>query len=386
MPPLAAAMLDLRRFLLRLAAVAGSALVAPAQGDPAAQAAADLATLSTEWRAAQTAFRDESIKVFGSPEYLAALAAGDNDRLRALRDALPAPDAAAFGRRALALASKHDDHGGAFVVFAAQQFASVPAVATEAADLLGGRYVMDPAIVRFLEHPTALLAMLDWDAGLTLLGRIEEAHEGAIAAAWAKYWLALSLVTSRRANEGSPRVVGLLADAERLAAGTMLAERIAAPRFERERLQVGMTVPDIVGVDMDGQPMQLSALRGKVVVLVFWSFGVTAERTILAVQSQLVERHKDKPMVLVGVNGDTNKAHYERGLKLHGVTWRSFTDGGNGQSGPIATRWNVRSWPTFFVIDHEGLIQFRGGDEVAVEKVLAPLILAADKAAATAAR
>ena len=62
-----------------------------------------------------------------------------------------------------------------------------------------------------------------------------------------------------------------LAMAEQLApADSTLALRIAAPKFERERLQVGMVAPDIVGKDLDGVEFKLSDYRGKVVVLDFW--------------------------------------------------------------------------------------------------------------------
>jgi hypothetical protein len=40
----------------------------------------------------------------------------------------------------------------------------------------------------------------------------------------------------------------------------------------------------------------------------------------------------------------------------------------------------------YFVIDHEGLIQFRGADVQQIERVVAPLVEAADKAAASAGR
>lgn len=40
--------------------------------------------------------------------------------------------------------------------------------------------------------------------------------------------------------------------------------------FERERLQIGMEAPDIVGPDIDGVEFKLSDYRGKVVVIDFW--------------------------------------------------------------------------------------------------------------------
>ena len=57
-----------------------------------------------------------------------------------------------------------------------------------------------------------------------------------------------------------------------LAPNTTLADRIAGPAFEKERLQIGMTAPDIVGEDVDGVKFKLSDYRGKVLVVDFWGF------------------------------------------------------------------------------------------------------------------
>jgi hypothetical protein len=36
------------------------------------------------------------------------------------------------------------------------------------------------------------------------------------------------------------------------------------------KLAVGRTAPEIIGKDLDGKPMKLSAFRGKIVMLDFW--------------------------------------------------------------------------------------------------------------------
>jgi hypothetical protein len=38
------------------------------------------------------------------------------------------------------------------------------------------------------------------------------------------------------------------------------------------------------------------------------------------------------------------------------ITWRSWFDGG-GTSGPIASKWNVRGWPTLYLLDAKGVIR-----------------------------
>ena len=39
------------------------------------------------------------------------------------------------------------------------------------------------------------------------------------------------------------------------------------------------------------------------------------------------------------------------------ITWRSFADLGNAGAGPIAKQWNLSATPTFYLIDHRGVIR-----------------------------
>jgi hypothetical protein len=41
------------------------------------------------------------------------------------------------------------------------------------------------------------------------------------------------------------------------------------------------------------------------------------------------------------------------------IVWRSFVDAGNAGAGPIATRWNLSATPTFYAIDHRGVIRYK---------------------------
>ena len=46
-------------------------------------------------------------------------------------------------------------------------------------------------------------------------------------------------------------------------------------------------------------------------------------------------------------------------IEKENITWRSFVDAGNAGAGPIATRWNLSATPTFYVIDHKGVIRYK---------------------------
>jgi len=73
-------------------------------------------------------------------------------------------------------------------------------------------------------------------------------------------------------------------------------------------------------------------------------------------ERSLVKRLADKPFALIGVNSDTDREKLKETLKEEQITWRSFWNGPQGTSGPISKKWNVRGWPTMYVIDHRGVI------------------------------
>jgi hypothetical protein len=97
-------------------------------------------------------------------------------------------------------------------------------------------------------------------------------------------------------------------------------------------------------------------------------------------ERSLVEELKNKPFALLGINTD-GQAEYQKGLKAEPVTWRSFDDGNT--SGPICETWNIDSFPSIFVLDHEGVIRYRdvrGDDlEAAVKELVAKAEAAASK-------
>jgi len=63
------------------------------------------------------------------------------------------------------------------------------------------------------------------------------------------------------------------------------------------------------------------------------------------------------------------------------ITWRTFVDPGNAGAGPIATKWNLSVTPTFYAIDHKGVIRYKWagapGAKV-VDEALGKLIKAAE--------
>ncbi len=92
-------------------------------------------------------------------------------------------------------------------------------------------------------------------------------------------------------------------------------------------------------------------------------------------ERSLVERLKDQPFALVGVNSDKAEDLKAKNIKEN-ITWPSFFDGGS-TGGPIANAWGVSGWPTIYILDEKGVIRAKGARgkamDDAVDKLLAEM-------------
>lgn len=139
----------------------------------------------------------------------------------------------------------------------------------------------------------------------------------------------------------------------------------SAPLVEETRKTVrgftlGKRAPDIVAPDLDGAPLKLSDYRGKVVVIAFSADWCGICRSEYPYYRLLLELYRDWPLALLGVDGSTDLAAAKQVKSDQRLPYRSWWDGGGTTSkdGPIASAWNVKGWPTTYVLDHEGVIRF----------------------------
>jgi len=89
-------------------------------------------------------------------------------------------------------------------------------------------------------------------------------------------------------------------------------------------------------------------------------------------ERSLVKRLEGKAFVLIGVNSDRNRVELKKVMAKENITWRSFWNGGS-TAGSISRRWEVRGWPTLFLLDAKGIIRHRHvgspGEKVLDEEV-----------------
>ncbi len=138
--------------------------------------------------------------------------------------------------------------------------------------------------------------------------------------------------------------------------GYPLAELARPELSELRRLTIGKAAPEIDGCDLYGRPMKLSHYRGKVVTLLFWSAFSPSEHEARE-SRRLVEQMDGKPFVLLGIPSCDRPEDAKNAAETNQMNWPSFQD---TRGGPISKSYNVKSWPTVFVLDRQGIIRYRG--------------------------
>ena len=223
-----------------------------------------------------------------------------------------------------------------------------------AMQLLREKYAASKGLLELLDF----LAHSQPSVAEPLLRAIREKNPNTEEKAAATYGLGMILFA---VSEGNPQAADKLAEAQQyfqemvttykdvVARGFKLSDQAAAMLFEIENLQNGKPAPEIEGKDGTGTSFKLSDYRGKVVVLIFWGSWCHACHATMDGVKAAVEKQGDKA-VLLGVNTD----QMDTFKQLPGITWRNWCDEFN--RGPISAMWNIRHWPTIYVIDAKGVI------------------------------
>jgi len=91
-----------------------------------------------------------------------------------------------------------------------------------------------------------------------------------------------------------------------------------------------------------------------------------------------VKQLKDRPFALIGVNiFPQSPADLKKAMRREKLTWRSFTV----KDTEITRIWNKPATPSYYIIDHDGIIRYKWvgnpGSE-AIDRALEGLLKAAE--------
>jgi len=150
-----------------------------------------------------------------------------------------------------------------------------------------------------------------------------------------------------------------------------LGEMAQGSLFELRNLQVGMKAPPAESKNLKDEKVSLADYKGKVVVLDIWATWCGPCKAMIPHEREMVEKFKDKPFALVSVSVDDDKKELQDFIAKEPMPWTHWWE---GPDAPLVKQWNVRFFPTIYVVDAKGVIRHKNvrGEELekAVEKLV----------------
>jgi thiol-disulfide isomerase/thioredoxin len=149
----------------------------------------------------------------------------------------------------------------------------------------------------------------------------------------------------------------------------LAAAAVAAPALAGEATKLAAAssaAPSFVGISkwFNTEPLAIADLRGKVVLVDFWTYGCYNCVNTLPHVTKLYETYKDKGLVVVGIHTpefpfERSPANVQAALKRHGINYPV------GQDNDSATwdAWRNQYWPAQYIVDQNGNVVFSHAGE-----------------------
>ena len=147
---------------------------------------------------------------------------------------------------------------------------------------------------------------------------------------------------------------------------TELAQETYTMLFPPQHVEAGKEMADGDLFDLQGNKHHLAELKGKHILIDFWSSGCGPCIMAIPEMGELASTYKDK-LHIVSISTD-NKKTWERASKEHSMTWNNWNDL-KGNAGLYA-RYDQGGIPNYTLISPEGIVleQWMGYGEGSLKK------------------
>ena len=126
------------------------------------------------------------------------------------------------------------------------------------------------------------------------------------------------------------------------------------------------TAPDFTGIGKwyNSAPLNIADLRGKVVLVNFWTYGCVNCINALPHVVELDKKYRDRGLVVIGVHTpefpfERSASNVQAALKRHGITYPVAQD----NDSKTWSAYRNQYWPSQYIIDQTGKIVFQHDGE-----------------------
>ena len=140
-------------------------------------------------------------------------------------------------------------------------------------------------------------------------------------------------------------------------------QKSASMRAKVEKSRIHQPIFDFSLNDLEGKPVRLSSLKGKVVVMDFWATWCGPCRQSFPLLQKVYDRYRKNPAVVILAidcwerqpDVATTLATVKQFQLTNKYTWQVLLD----NEGDVATKYGVTGIPTKFVVDRNGTVAFK---------------------------
>lgn len=139
-----------------------------------------------------------------------------------------------------------------------------------------------------------------------------------------------------------------------------------------QMVETKAAAPEFSGLSnwQNSGPLTIAGLRGKVVMVNFWTYGCVNCVNTLPHVTKLYAKYKDKGFVIVGVHTpefpfERSTSNVQAALKRHGITYPVAQDNNSAT-------WNAyrnQYWPAQYIVDQSGRIVYSHASEGAYDDI-----------------
>jgi thiol-disulfide isomerase/thioredoxin len=119
---------------------------------------------------------------------------------------------------------------------------------------------------------------------------------------------------------------------------------------------VGKPFPALSFTSLQGQKIDVSGMKGKVVLVDFWATWCGPCRQEIPNLVALYEKYHDQGLEIVGVSLDKNQKALENYIKENKMPWPEQFDGKEWNN-EIAKKFAVKSIPCSYLLDRKGVVR-----------------------------
>ena len=121
----------------------------------------------------------------------------------------------------------------------------------------------------------------------------------------------------------------------------------------KAQVAIGYTVPEISLPGINGNTVQLSSFKGKVVLIDFWARWCGPCRASIPGVVRIYNKYKEKGFEVFGVSLDNKKSAWLKAIKKSKMTYTQVMDS-DGWNSSTSARYGVAEIPTTFLLNKSG--------------------------------